>query len=122
MPVAMSTCVPLLNISKLSRSVQLTILEFDLKAALKRALGGGLSGAAAMVLQVLLLMVRVVISLHVVIWAGTEPSPAPSNDHELPIPVRDFVHCCHADTVSRWRIEAVLSRHWGCSYPRFVLF
>lgn len=30
--------------------------EFDLKAALKRALGGGLSGAAAMVLQVLLLM------------------------------------------------------------------
>ncbi|KAG8733069.1 hypothetical protein FRC11_008904 [Ceratobasidium sp. 423] len=31
-------------------------LEFDLKAALKRALGGGLSGAAAMVLQVLTLM------------------------------------------------------------------
>ncbi|PTD09470.1 hypothetical protein FCULG_00007652 [Fusarium culmorum] len=30
--------------------------EFDLKKALKRALGGGLSGAAAMVLQVLLLM------------------------------------------------------------------
>ena len=30
--------------------------NFDLKAALKRALGGGLSGAAAMVLQVLLLM------------------------------------------------------------------
>ncbi|KAK7432983.1 hypothetical protein QQZ08_000454 [Neonectria magnoliae] len=30
--------------------------EFDLKAALKRALGGGLSGAAAMLLQVLLLM------------------------------------------------------------------
>ncbi|KAI8670482.1 hypothetical protein NCS57_00519500 [Fusarium keratoplasticum] len=30
--------------------------EFDLKGALKRALGGGLSGAAAMVLQVLLLM------------------------------------------------------------------
>ncbi|KAF7558164.1 hypothetical protein G7Z17_g101 [Cylindrodendrum hubeiense] len=29
---------------------------FDLKGALKRALGGGLSGAAAMVLQVLLLM------------------------------------------------------------------
>lgn len=32
--------------------------QFDLGAALKRALGGGLSGAAAMVLQVLLLMVR----------------------------------------------------------------
>lgn len=32
--------------------------QFDLKGALKRALGGGLSGAAAMVLQVLLLMVR----------------------------------------------------------------
>ncbi|KAF4459080.1 hypothetical protein FALBO_14174 [Fusarium albosuccineum] len=32
--------------------------EFDLKGALKRALGGGLSGAAAMVLQVLLLMYR----------------------------------------------------------------
>lgn len=31
--------------------------KFDLRAALKRALGGGLSGAAAMVLQVLLLMV-----------------------------------------------------------------
>ncbi|ORY68261.1 mitochondrial carrier domain-containing protein [Pseudomassariella vexata] len=31
-------------------------VEFDLKSALKRALGGGLSGAAAMVLQVLLLM------------------------------------------------------------------
>ncbi|KAF2131269.1 mitochondrial carrier [Dothidotthia symphoricarpi CBS 119687] len=31
-------------------------LDFDLKGALKRALGGGLSGAAAMVLQVLLLM------------------------------------------------------------------
>ncbi|EJD38338.1 mitochondrial carrier [Auricularia subglabra TFB-10046 SS5] len=31
-------------------------VEFDLKAALKDALGGGLSGAAAMVLQVLLLM------------------------------------------------------------------
>ncbi|KAG4440345.1 hypothetical protein IFR05_004197 [Cadophora sp. M221] len=31
-------------------------VEFDLKGALKRALGGGLSGAAAMVLQVLLLM------------------------------------------------------------------
>lgn len=31
-------------------------VEFDLKAALKRALGGGLSGAAAMVLQVLTLM------------------------------------------------------------------
>ncbi|RYP47952.1 hypothetical protein DL768_006107 [Monosporascus sp. mg162] len=30
--------------------------HFDLKGALKRALGGGLSGAAAMVLQVLLLM------------------------------------------------------------------
>ncbi|KAJ4122948.1 hypothetical protein NW768_009939 [Fusarium equiseti] len=30
--------------------------EFDLKKALKRALGGGLSGAAAMLLQVLLLM------------------------------------------------------------------
>ncbi|KAF5976039.1 hypothetical protein FCOIX_7293 [Fusarium coicis] len=30
--------------------------EFDLKKALKRALGGGLSGAAAMILQVLLLM------------------------------------------------------------------
>ncbi|KAM5343519.1 hypothetical protein ACJ41O_012056 [Fusarium nematophilum] len=30
--------------------------DFDLKGALKRALGGGLSGAAAMVLQVLLLM------------------------------------------------------------------
>ena len=32
-------------------------LQFDLKGALKRALGGGLSGAAAMVLQVVLLMV-----------------------------------------------------------------
>ncbi|KDN64933.1 hypothetical protein CSUB01_06197 [Colletotrichum sublineola] len=32
--------------------------NFDLKAALKRALGGGLSGAAAMVLQVLTLMYR----------------------------------------------------------------
>ncbi|KAH6621821.1 mitochondrial carrier domain-containing protein [Boeremia exigua] len=31
-------------------------VDFDLKGALKRALGGGLSGAAAMVLQVLLLM------------------------------------------------------------------
>ncbi|KAL1592683.1 hypothetical protein SLS60_011099 [Paraconiothyrium brasiliense] len=31
-------------------------VDFDLGAALKRALGGGLSGAAAMVLQVLLLM------------------------------------------------------------------
>ncbi|CAG8960454.1 hypothetical protein HYFRA_00008173 [Hymenoscyphus fraxineus] len=31
-------------------------VDFDLKKALKRALGGGLSGAAAMVLQVLLLM------------------------------------------------------------------
>jgi hypothetical protein len=31
-------------------------LQFDLRGALKRALGGGLSGAAAMVLQVLLLM------------------------------------------------------------------
>ncbi|KAF2821922.1 mitochondrial carrier [Ophiobolus disseminans] len=31
-------------------------VNFDLKGALKRALGGGLSGAAAMVLQVLLLM------------------------------------------------------------------
>ncbi|KAG8855427.1 hypothetical protein FRB96_007085 [Tulasnella sp. 330] len=31
-------------------------VDFDLKAALKRALGGGLSGAAAMVLQVLTLM------------------------------------------------------------------
>jgi hypothetical protein len=30
--------------------------QFDLNAALKRALGGGLSGAAAMILQVLLLM------------------------------------------------------------------
>ena len=30
--------------------------QFDLKGALKQALGGGLSGAAAMVLQVLLLM------------------------------------------------------------------
>lgn len=34
-------------------------VQFDLKGALKRALGGGLSGAAAMVLQVLLLMVCV---------------------------------------------------------------
>lgn len=34
-------------------------MQFDLKAALKRALGGGLSGAAAMVLQVLLLMVGI---------------------------------------------------------------
>ena len=33
------------------------IAQFDLGKALKRALGGGLSGAAAMVLQVLLLMV-----------------------------------------------------------------
>ncbi len=32
---------------------------FDLKKALMKALGGGLSGAAAMVLQVLLLMVRI---------------------------------------------------------------
>lgn len=32
------------------------IPQFDLKGALKRALGGGLSGAAAMILQVLLLM------------------------------------------------------------------
>jgi len=31
-------------------------VDFDLKGALKKALGGGLSGAAAMVLQVLLLM------------------------------------------------------------------
>ncbi|KAG8986059.1 hypothetical protein FRB93_005535 [Tulasnella sp. JGI-2019a] len=31
-------------------------VEFDLRAALKRALGGGLSGAAAMILQVLTLM------------------------------------------------------------------
>ncbi|KAI4618305.1 uncharacterized protein J4E87_007973 [Alternaria ethzedia] len=31
-------------------------VDFDLKGALKRALGGGLSGAAAMILQVLLLM------------------------------------------------------------------
>lgn len=38
-------------------SLNLTIMQFDLKGALKRALGGGLSGAAAMVLQVLLLMV-----------------------------------------------------------------
>ena len=35
---------------------KLTTCQFDLKGALKRALGGGLSGAAAMVLQVLLLM------------------------------------------------------------------
>jgi hypothetical protein len=33
--------------------------QFDLKGAFLRALGGGLSGAAAMVLQVLLLMVRI---------------------------------------------------------------
>ena len=32
--------------------------QFDLAGALKSALGGGLSGAAAMVLQVLTLMVR----------------------------------------------------------------
>lgn len=35
-----------------------TYFQFDFKNALKKALGGGLSGAAAMVLQVLLLMVR----------------------------------------------------------------
>lgn len=35
-------------------------VDFDLGRALKRALGGGLSGAAAMVLQVLLLMVSAI--------------------------------------------------------------
>lgn len=43
---------------------ELTNSQFDLKGALKRALGGGLSGAAAMVLQVLLLMVRTSHPLH----------------------------------------------------------
>lgn len=33
------------------------IVQFDLSEALRKAVGGGLSGAAAMVLQVLLLMV-----------------------------------------------------------------
>lgn len=32
-------------------------LQFDFRTALKKALGGGLSGVAAMVLQVLLFMV-----------------------------------------------------------------
>lgn len=41
-------------------------MQFDLKGALKRALGGGLSGAAAMVLQVLLLMVCVPTGLSIV--------------------------------------------------------
>ncbi|GKT84419.1 mitochondrial carrier protein [Colletotrichum tofieldiae] len=39
-----------------SATQKLIAMQFDLKAALKRALGGGLSGAAAMVLQVLTLM------------------------------------------------------------------
>lgn len=39
-------------------------LQFDLKGALMRALGGGLSGAAAMLLQVLLLMVCYMRRLH----------------------------------------------------------
>ena len=43
------------------RSVFTNLLrvQFDVGKALKRALGGGISGAAAMFLQVLLLMVRV---------------------------------------------------------------
>lgn len=45
-----------LNASRMAHVDRL--IQFDLKGALKRALGGGLSGAAAMVLQVLLLMVR----------------------------------------------------------------
>jgi hypothetical protein len=50
------------NVSALRRTINLSWTDcifswqFDLKGALKRALGGGLSGAAAMILQVLLLM------------------------------------------------------------------
>lgn len=46
-------------------------VDFDLGRALKRALGGGLSGAAAMVLQVLLLMVSAI--------EATTPNPINSN-------------------------------------------
>lgn len=42
-------------------------MQFDLEGALKRALGGGLSGAAAMVLQVLLLMVCVPAGFSIII-------------------------------------------------------
>ena len=55
--------------------------QFDLKGALKRALGGGLSGAAAMVLQVLLLMpIRTIMNYQY--RHGTSLSVATKTLHE----------------------------------------
>ena len=95
---------------------QLTfVLQFDLKKALKRALGGGLSGAAAMVLQVLLLMVRNS-SFSSSKLCLSHPPAAP-NYHELSIPVRDFLYRRQQDALPR-RIWAILSRSWTSTHPR----
>jgi hypothetical protein len=58
-----------------------------LKKALKKALGGGLSGAAAMVLQVLLLMVRTLSTSHGNHEHRIIPYAAASDDYELSISV-----------------------------------
>jgi len=77
---------------------QLTFMQFDLGKALKRALGGGLSGAAAMVLQVLLLMVWIPRS-PIADVAGIDSYSASSNYHELSVSFWDVFHSSFKDTL-----------------------
>ncbi|RYP08774.1 hypothetical protein DL764_001685 [Monosporascus ibericus] len=77
--------------------------HFDLKGALKRALGGGLSGAAAMVLQVLLLMLPPGPCIMTVelgdITKASFPRSSKSNPYmsKLPSPIKTvFASLCAA--------------------------
>lgn len=72
--------------------------QFDLRDALRRALGGGLSGAAAMFLQVLLLMVLphhlIHFLCHIQCLAAAKhlgSFVASSNDYELSVPLRNLL-------------------------------
>ena len=92
--------------------------QFDLRGALKRALGGGLSGAAAMILQVLLLMVRHChISIHLFLLTILI---ATAYGHELPVSPWYGFQYRGAYSISRWRGPEVLSRHCACIDPGLV--
>lgn len=105
---------------------------FDWKETFKKALGGGLSGAAgkfpskiydqepllilyiAMVLQVLTLMVK----LTVCYLGSLTHSLAFTHNNELPIPIWNIPKRRREDSLRRWWLSTILFRPSSCSDPR----
>lgn len=105
---------------------------FDWKETFKKALGGGLSGAAgkspskiynqkpllilyiAMVLQVLTLMVK----LTICSLGSLTHSLAFTHNNELPIPIWNFPQRCREDSLRRWWLSTILFRSSSCTDPR----